>query len=143
MHADQCTTACQAIRNDSDTEFVSFVHMSFASPPISTFTRAVFMGWLRDCPRITTDNKPVSRATALANLDQSRQGTQSTKSEFCPMPSIDPNYQQAPEPTISVYNEHDSPPDTIGAYVYFVRATERENHTDAVGRLNHITQSGY
>jgi hypothetical protein len=64
------THACAhlAIRNSSDAEYVTFVHATFGSPPVSTLSKAVHNGWLGNFPRITpkmiSSNPPQSVATA-------------------------------------------------------------------------------
>ena len=92
VHTDSTTTspplppfsvAQQTIRHDSNAEFVKFTHATFGSCPISTFQHAMDHGWFGNLPKLTSlmirQNPPVSRATAMGYLDQSRQGMQSTR----------------------------------------------------------------
>ena len=66
----------------SDNTFVAFMHAAFGSPVISTFLRALRLGWLDTIPRLTaalvSAHRPNSVATALGHLDQKRQGLDST-----------------------------------------------------------------
>jgi hypothetical protein len=76
--------AFQTIRHDTVVEFVAHVHAVFASCPISKFLHMARAGWLGNYPRLTPlmiqQNAPVCRNTAMAYLDQTKQGQRSTKS---------------------------------------------------------------
>jgi len=58
------------------------MHASFGSPVISTFLRAIRMGYLSTIPRLTSalvsKHKPNPEATAKGHLDRRRQGIDST-----------------------------------------------------------------
>jgi hypothetical protein len=78
----QAGTAFQTIKLDTDAECVAFTHAVLAGCPISTMIKAVEKGWLSNYPKLTAKmirtNLPVSRATAMGYLDQTRQGQHST-----------------------------------------------------------------
>ena len=77
------SSALQTIRLDSNAEYVSFTHAVFGSIPVSSFLSAVDQGWLGNYPKITgrmiRQNPPITRATAMGYLDQTRQGQRSTR----------------------------------------------------------------
>ena len=66
----------------SDKKYVQFMHASFGSPAISTFTNALRKGYLSTLPRLTSallrKHMPNSVATAIGHLDRHRQGLDST-----------------------------------------------------------------
>ena len=76
----------------SDKSFVAFMHATFGSPAISTFLRALRLGWLDTIPRLTaalvSTHRPNSVATALGHLDQKRQGLDSTTKVRLSTPSL-------------------------------------------------------
>ena len=115
--------ALQTIRLDSEAEFVKFTHAVFGSCPVSTFTSAVDLGWLGNYPKISgrmiRRNPPISRATAMGYLDQTRQGQRSTR-------------QANATPT----------PDEF-LRVTVLTAKELMNSSDATGRFPIITKSGW
>ena len=67
----------------SDKNFVAFAHAALGSPSISTFIRAVKLGYLIHWPRLTVDiinnHLPHTLSTAQGHLNQQRQGVDSTK----------------------------------------------------------------
>ena len=125
---DPCEGACnQAVRLETDAEFVAFVHASFGSPPVSTLIRAVRAGYLKGYPRITAEmiskNPPNSVATAKGYLDQTRQGQNSTK--------VQP-------PPVSPPSQPFSPPDDMSddfVYCQLLPVSEYYNYSDLSGRF--------
>ena len=130
-------TTLQAIRLDSDAEYVAFSHAALASPPITTLIRAVEMNYLSNFPKLTARmiraNPTVSRATAMGYLDQTRQGQHSTK------PSPARSTQTASAGGMNDDDENDS---SIKYQVLPVTEI-LTNASDATGRFPFPTRSGY
>ena len=82
LHSTAAIPANAVIALPSDKGFVAFMHATFGSPALSTFLRALRLGWLDTIPRLTaalvSAHRPNSVATALGHLDQRRQGIDST-----------------------------------------------------------------
>jgi len=121
-------TALQTIRHDSNAEYVKFTHAVFGSCPISTFISAVDKGWLGNYPKISSrmirQNPPISRATAMGYLDQTRQGQRSTRQAHAtPIPDEDN--------------------DDEFLRVMVMPVTELMNSSDATGRFPITTKSGW
>ena len=70
-------------KSSKDGDFVKFIHASFGSPALSTYTDAVRANYLPSLTRLTcavlATNPPHTIPTALGHLDQVRQGQNSTK----------------------------------------------------------------
>jgi hypothetical protein len=127
----------QAIRLDSDAQYVAFAHAVLASPPITTLIRAVEMKYLSNFPKLTARmiraNPPVHRATAMGYLDQTRQGQHSTK------PSIAP----ADKPESVEDTSDDDENDPCVRYQVLPVTEILTNASDATGRFPFPTRSGY
>ena len=69
--------------SSKDGDFVRFIHASFGSPALSTFTNAIRANYLPSIPRLTcallASHSPHTIPTALGHLDQIRQKHNSTK----------------------------------------------------------------
>lgn len=69
--------------SSKDGDFVRFIHASFGSPALSTFTNAIRANYLPSIPRLTcallASHSPHTIPTALGHLDQIRQKQNSTK----------------------------------------------------------------
>jgi hypothetical protein len=72
-----------AIANMTDATFVAYVHRCFGSPAISSFLKAIDLGYLRTYPLLTSKivrkNLPLTPSTAFGHLDLARKNYHSTR----------------------------------------------------------------
>ena len=81
------------IHNVVDASWVAYIHRSFGSPVLSTFTAAVKANYIsipRLTPRILERNPPQSLHTSFGHLDRVRQGLRSTRKGRSPPAVFDP-----------------------------------------------------
>ena len=134
------------IKNETDAEFVAFIHGVFGFPTQSGFLKALNNGNLTEVPRITpkmvTSNLPNAVPTAKGHLDQTRQGQRSTKQNpLSLMPPISPK-QAYPYDAI---NEDDPDIDCESneAHVKLIDLHDPESiHADGTGRMPYISHKG-
>ena len=144
------SVAQQTIRHDSNAEFVKFTHATFGSCPISTFQHAMDHGWFGNLPKLTSlmirQNPPVSRATAMGYLDQSRPGMQSTRKRL--RQKTQARYASATatmaaactDDNLTHIIDADSTPNLC---FQVLSAKEWRNSSDATGKFPFTTMSGW
>ena len=119
----------------SDRSFVLFAHAAFGSPALSTFLRAVRLGYLCHWPRLTSHLLqtflPHTIATAQGHLNQRRQGLDSTRSPPTP-PSL---------PFDSAVDVPDSLAEANSAYVHMLRLPLSAS-ADLTGKFPVTSSSG-
>ena len=144
--------ANSGVRLQTDGELVAFAYESFGSPVVSTFIRAARLGYLSTYPKITPKmiaaHNPSSIQSAKGHLDQSRQGTDSTKLK--PVSAAKPGL--APPITTMLTtdtdmdgseeeaSEEEEPTDCM--YSKLV-ANDNDNHSDATGMFPCKSRSGF
>jgi hypothetical protein len=137
----QTGTAFQTIRLDTDHEFVAFAHAVMASCPISTLLKAMDAGWLSNYPKLTSkmirNNPPVSRATALGYLDQTRQGQHSTQ------PAAPSVTKRVTAPPMISEDEEDEDDDPFLRLQVLPASACTTNSSDATGKFPFPTKSGW
>jgi hypothetical protein len=133
------------IKNETDAEFVAFIHGTFGFPTSSGFLKALNNGNLAEVPRITskmvTANLPNAVPTAMGHLDQTRQGQRSTKQK--PLSSTLPISPK--RVTFDTTNEDDSAInyDSNEVHVKIVDLHDPESiHADGTGRMPYISSKG-
>ena len=125
-------------KSSKDGDFVKFIHASFGSPALSTFTDAVRANYLPSLTRLTcavlATNPPHTIPTALGHLDQVRQGQNSTKrfvSLFTDMDGDSPD------------NIHVATENSIDSHTYtHVFALTETMHSDLTGKFPVTSFSG-
>ena len=136
--------AFQTIRHDTNAEFVKFIHAVFASCPISTLQYAMDHGWLGNLPKLTSlmlrQNPPVTRATAMAYLDQSRQGVQSTRKRL--RKNHRAKYGDPPMDAANLTHIIDDSADPNLCF-QVLSVDEWRNSSDATGKFPFSTMSGW
>ena len=134
------------ITHQYNADFVDFWHKTLGSPPVSTLSKAVSMGWLSHIPRLTlrmiTQNPPQHIATARGHLNLNRQGQRSTQ----------PISTSGNRDTADVHNleledsssSNDAPEEDNNVYIKVHDAAEYSttNHIDLTGRFPVQSRSG-
>ena len=135
-----------AIKNETDAEFVAFIHGVFGFPTSSGFLKALNNGNLSEVPRITakmvTANLPNAIPTAKGHLDQTRQGQRSTKQKA---PSSVPPLSSNTAYSHDVIDEEnpDVDYDSNEAHVRIIDLHNPEIiHADGTGRMPYISRKG-
>ena len=133
--------ASNAIRMETDAEFVNFISATFGNPAASTLMKASTKGYLDNVPRLTpamiSANLPNSVPSALGHLDQTRQGQQSTKSSKSKVKT--PASGDIPDSNDAAAIADDC------IHVRVVDLNDRDPdimHTDATGRFPHTSRKG-